>query len=84
MFRTTLSLIKSLDHPVHKRKYLRIFLNLFKVPWMASMSAYLPMARYCVCVVCVCVCVCVLGVGGGSMSMPIVYGLTYPNRDMYA
>ena len=36
------------------------------------------------CVCCVCVCVCVLGVGGGSMSMPIVYGLTYPNRDMYA
>eukprot|EP00731_Ephydatia_muelleri_P006595 Em0003g843a len=37
VFRTTLSLIRSLDHPVHKRKYLRTFLNLFKVPWMASM-----------------------------------------------
>ena len=32
---------------VHKRRCLS---TLFKVPWMASMSVSLPMARYCVCI----------------------------------
>ena len=49
-----LSLIRSLDYHVHKRKCLRTFLNVTKVPWMASL---------CLCLwpgtVCVCVCVCV-------------------------